>query len=386
MYKFFVIAAALACANAGLAPVAYSAAPALSYGTASYGIAPAAPLGYGHAALAPAAITSQSQNILRSYGNLGQVSTYSKTIDTPYSSVRKSDVRVSNPGLATVAHAPLAYAAAPAIAHAPLAYSSPIAHAPLAYSAAPAYAARAVATPVAHAGLLGVAYSAAPAVSHITFDGFGAHYGCECRSLKCFASTLAGNSKKQQHANNNRIFDLFEILFPLQFFVIAAALACANAGLAPVAYSAAPALSYGTASYGIAPAAPLGYGHAALAPAAITSQSQNILRSYGNLGQVSTYSKTIDTPYSSVRKSDVRVSNPGLATVAHAPLAYAAAPAIAHAPLAYAAAPAYAARAVAAPVAHAGLLGVAYSAAPAVSHITFDGFGAHYGWASWPFY
>uniref|UniRef100_A0A170YUS6 Pupal cuticle protein C1-like protein n=1 Tax=Triatoma infestans TaxID=30076 RepID=A0A170YUS6_TRIIF len=33
-----------------------------------------------------------------------------------------------------------------------------------------------------------------------------------------------------------------------------------------------------------------------------------------------------------------------------------------------------------APVAHAGLLGVAYSAAPAVSHIAFDGFGAHYAW------
>lgn len=29
-----------------------------------------------------------------------QVSTYSKAVDTPFSSVRKSDVRVSNPGLA----------------------------------------------------------------------------------------------------------------------------------------------------------------------------------------------------------------------------------------------------------------------------------------------
>lgn len=29
-----------------------------------------------------------------------QVSTYSKAIDTPFSSVRKSDVRVSNPGVA----------------------------------------------------------------------------------------------------------------------------------------------------------------------------------------------------------------------------------------------------------------------------------------------
>lgn len=32
------------------------------------------------------------------------MSTYSKTIDTPYSSVSKSDVRVSNPGFAKVAY------------------------------------------------------------------------------------------------------------------------------------------------------------------------------------------------------------------------------------------------------------------------------------------
>lgn len=32
-------------------------------------------------------ITSQNSNIYRTLGNLGQVSTHSKTIDTPYSSV-----------------------------------------------------------------------------------------------------------------------------------------------------------------------------------------------------------------------------------------------------------------------------------------------------------
>lgn len=47
--------------------------------------------------IAPA-LTSQQSNIYRSFGNLGQVSTHSKTIDTPFSSVSKSDVRVSNPG------------------------------------------------------------------------------------------------------------------------------------------------------------------------------------------------------------------------------------------------------------------------------------------------
>ncbi|KAK9509382.1 hypothetical protein O3M35_006713 [Rhynocoris fuscipes] len=165
MYKFLVLAAVLAYANAGLigAPAiatTYAAAPAYT----TYAAAPA--LAYGHAAVAPAALTSQSSNILRSYGNLGQVSTYTKTIDTPYSSVRKSDVRVSNPGLATVAHAPLAYAA-PAVAT--YAHAAPVV-------AARAYAPAVAAAPVAHAGLLGVAYSAAPAVAHIAFDGLGAHY------------------------------------------------------------------------------------------------------------------------------------------------------------------------------------------------------------------
>ncbi|XP_018563074.1 pupal cuticle protein C1B-like [Anoplophora glabripennis] len=86
-----------------------------------------------------------------------------------------------------------------------------------------------------------------------------------------------------------------------------------------------------------------------------------------NLGQVSTYSKTIDTPFSSVSKSDVRISNPGL-KIAAAP-AY----------QTYAA-PAYAAHGYAAPAVAAPAVGVAYSAAPAVAHVTFQGLGAAYGW------
>ncbi|CAH1400667.1 unnamed protein product [Nezara viridula] len=163
MYKFLILAAAVACANAG-----YLGAPlATTYAA------------YGHAAVAPAAITSQSSNILRSYGNLGQVSTYSKTIDTPYSSVTKSDVRVSNPGvrtLAPAAYAP-AYAAAPVAAY----HAAAPAYAARAYAApalaAPAYAARAYAAPaVAAHGLLGVAYSAAPAVAHVSYDSPIVHY------------------------------------------------------------------------------------------------------------------------------------------------------------------------------------------------------------------
>ena len=135
--------------------------------------------------------------------------------------------------------------------------------------------------------------------------------------------------------------------------ILAALVAAANAGIigAPaVGYAAAPAVGYAAAP-AISYAAPT-----------ITSQQSNILRSYGNLGQVSTYSKTIDTPFSSVRKSDVRVSNDALAYPAAPALAYHAA----HAP-AVAAAP--------------GLLGVAYSAAPAVAHISYsNAYGINYAY------
>ncbi|XP_065217879.1 cuticle protein 67-like [Planococcus citri] len=100
---------------------------------------------------------------------------------------------------------------------------------------------------------------------------------------------------------------------------------------------------------------------------AITSTSSNILRTPGNLGQISTYHKSIDTPFSSVRKSDVRVSNDALtyATYPASGALHVASPV--HLP-------AHPVHAVHAPVA------IAYSAAPAVAHLTFDGFGTHYAW------
>ncbi|XP_049798820.1 cuticle protein 67-like [Schistocerca nitens] len=174
-----VFAAVLAVARAG-----YLGAPAVAYGAAPAYAAPAyAAPAYAAHAVAPAAITSQHSNILRSYGNLGQVSTYSKTIDTPYSSVSKSDVRVSNDALAHVA-APVAYAAHAApvayAAHAaPVAYAAHAAHAaPVAYAAPAVHAAPAVVKAAAPAvGLLGVAYSAAPAVAHMTYsNGLGLSY------------------------------------------------------------------------------------------------------------------------------------------------------------------------------------------------------------------
>nr|CAD7449858.1 unnamed protein product [Timema bartmani] len=167
--KFAVLAAVLAVANAGYlggSSIAYGA-PALSY---------AAPA-YASAAYAPAAITSQHSNILRTPGNLGQVSTYSKTIDTPYSSVSKSDVRVSNDALA--------YGAVPAYAsYAASAYSSYASPAYAGAYAAPAvsayhggYAAPAVAAYHGGYATPALSYSAAPVVSHVSFAGLGATYG-----------------------------------------------------------------------------------------------------------------------------------------------------------------------------------------------------------------
>lgn len=106
-------------------------------------------------------------------------------------------------------------------------------------------------------------------------------------------------------------------------------------------------------------------GQYTLTPAALTSTSDNILRSSGNLAQIATQSKTVATPFSSTSRSDIRVTNPAI--YAHtAPVAYAAA----HAPLA---AP------LAAPVSP--LLGVAYSPAVAVSHMAYSSpIGVSYSW------
>jgi len=129
---------------------------------------------------------------------------------------------------------------------------------------------------------------------------------------------------------------LREILF--QLFVIACVLAAANAGYVPSALQYAPI--------------------AHVQPHAITSTSDNILRSHGNLAQVATQTKTIDTPFSSSSKTDIRVSNPAL-TYTH--LAHPATP------LTYTAA-AVPAAIHAAPAA----LGVAYSPAVEVSHMSYS--------------
>ncbi|XP_053998559.1 pupal cuticle protein C1B-like [Hylaeus anthracinus] len=138
--KIMILACTLAVSNAGtLAPYA------------------------GQYTLTTGALTSTSDNILRSSGNLAQIATQSKTIATPFSTSSKSDIRVTNPAIyAQYAHAaPVAYAAHAA----PVAYAAQAA--PLAYAAHAAP----LAAPIAHSNqLLGVAYSPAVAVSHMAYS------------------------------------------------------------------------------------------------------------------------------------------------------------------------------------------------------------------------
>ncbi|CAG9133236.1 hypothetical protein JYU34_017458 [Plutella xylostella] len=159
MFKILALLCVVACSSAAgvLAPVWSHGSP-YAYG------------GYGNPYSnypAQPALATQHQNTYRSPFNLGQISTYSKTVDTPFSSVSKSDVRVSNPG---VALAPAYHGIAPAYHGIAPAYHG---------IASPVYSHVGVApvAKVATTGLLGVAYSAAPAVSHMTYtNGLGLAY------------------------------------------------------------------------------------------------------------------------------------------------------------------------------------------------------------------
>ncbi|PZC70694.1 hypothetical protein B5X24_HaOG215075 [Helicoverpa armigera] len=144
----------------------------------------------------------------------------------------------------------------------------------------------------------------------------------------------------------------------LKLLLLVCLAAAVHAGLVSPVYSS-PYAYGGWNPYSSYPAQP-----------AVSSQHSNILRSPFNLGQVSTYTKSIDTPFSSVRKADVRVSNPGVA-ISPAYSHGFASPLVSHVGVAP----------VAKVATTAGLLGVAYSAAPTVSHMTYtNGLGLAYGW------
>ncbi|XP_061393886.1 cuticle protein 67-like [Musca vetustissima] len=163
-FKFVAFFALLAVANAGyVAPVTtYAAAPVLTK------------------VVNPSvdAVASTQQNVVRSFA--GTVSHYSKSVNTPYSSVNKVDTRINN-NVYTPAVAKTVSYAAPAVhtytAAAP-AFHTYAAAAPAfhTYAAAPAVYAHGVpaAAPVVkHA----ITYSPAETVAHVNFDAFGAHWG-----------------------------------------------------------------------------------------------------------------------------------------------------------------------------------------------------------------
>lgn len=102
---------------------------------------------------------------------------------------------------------------------------------------------------------------------------------------------------------------------------------------------AAPQLAYG------------GHAPLAISAPAIGSSHQSTIRSHG--GTISTFSKAVDTAFSSVRKSDTRISNnvytPALATKTIA-------------------------------IQQPAILEQKTIPATVVSHVAFDGLGAHYAW------
>ncbi|XP_037814493.1 cuticle protein 76-like [Lucilia sericata] len=214
-FKFITFCALLAAANAGyVSPVTYAAtAPVVKY------VNPAVD-----------AVATTQQNVVRSFG--GTVSSYSKSVDTPYSSVRKVDTRINNnvytPAVAKTvtyaaptvtyaapavtktiyaAHAtpvvaktvtysaPTVYThAAPAVTKTVYSHESPLVYAKPALAKTVTYAAPTATTSYNHGpaattythnapGVSGygtsqtVHYSPAETVSHMSFDGFGTHWG-----------------------------------------------------------------------------------------------------------------------------------------------------------------------------------------------------------------
>lgn len=148
------------------------------------------------------AVASTSTNIIRTPGNLGQVAAFHKTVETPFSSVHKSDVRYTNdiqpyPYAAAGPH-PYAPGSYPAYAAGPHPYSAgphPYSTVPHLYATGPQpYVAvprpySYDATPIKAHGYVPAAASpygygpvASPivtphSVSHTSFSGpYGAHY------------------------------------------------------------------------------------------------------------------------------------------------------------------------------------------------------------------
>ncbi|XP_012237246.1 pupal cuticle protein C1B-like [Bombus vosnesenskii] len=169
MFRFLVICGCLlAVGQAGVigggllatAPAAVAVQPAAA---AALPLSTAAALPLPTAALAVPTIATSTSNVIRGIGNLGAISAYAKSVDTPFSSVRKADVRVNNPGIVTATAVP-----APVVAVANTALAAPVATA-------------AVAAPALLAPGLTTAIGAAPALTAgltpLGLNGLGALQG-----------------------------------------------------------------------------------------------------------------------------------------------------------------------------------------------------------------
>ncbi|XP_076295063.1 cuticular protein CPF2 isoform X1 [Lasioglossum baleicum] len=118
MYRFLVICGCLlAVAQAGVIGGGLLAATA----PAALAVQPAA-LPLSAATVALPSIATSTSNIIRGIGNLGAISAYSKSVDTPISSERNADVRVNNPGIVTATAVP-----APVLTLANTALAGPVA-------------------------------------------------------------------------------------------------------------------------------------------------------------------------------------------------------------------------------------------------------------------
>lgn len=111
-----------------------------------------------------------------------------------------------------------------------------------------------------------------------------------------------------------------KIFLFFQFLVICGCLlAVGQAGVIGGSLLAAAPAAVAVQPAAAAAAATLPLSTATLAVPTIATSTSNVIRGIGNLGAISAYAKSIDTPFSSVRKADVRVNNPGIVTATAVP-------------------------------------------------------------------
>ncbi|KAI5636249.1 hypothetical protein NE865_11013 [Phthorimaea operculella] len=184
--KVLIFLCFLAAAKAGVIGPVYAPAPAV------YPSAPVvktfAPATYTQT-LGPAPVYESVLTTHQTRTNAldgSQQDTFSKTLNTPYSSIQKFDSRTNNAGLVAntvpvysnvLSHPQATFNVAPAVHHvgSPVAYTTrtgPV----VTKTVSPGLTTYASHTPVVAQPAVKIHYSEAPLVSHMTFTGLGTHY------------------------------------------------------------------------------------------------------------------------------------------------------------------------------------------------------------------